>query len=211
MLEPTRIILYVGLLAQLCFAMRQITQWYASEKAKSVQSPISFWTFSLLGSIFFFVYGILREDFAIVLGQLLNFYIYCRNLFFKGMWSKWPIYIRIIILSIPILALAYVFYFHRQMFYTVLSNDDISSAWLVVGTLGYLLFTIRFVYQWYVSEKIQTSKLPVGFFVLSIVGSLMIISYGYYRSDMILVFGYLGGMVVYVRNLMIHYQTKRQD
>jgi len=74
--------------------------------------------------------------------------------------------------------------------------------------LGYLLFVVRFIYQWYVSEKANFSQLPVGFFVLSIVGSSMIISYGVYRKDLILIFGYLGGMVVYVRNLMIHFKRR---
>lgn len=208
MVENESIIIYVGLVAQLCFAIRQISQWYASEKARSIQSPVAFWTFSLLGSIFFFVYGILREDFAIVIGQFFNFYIYCRNLHFKGSWKKYPFLIRVTILSIPILMLAFVHIYKPDMFYTIFDNKAISGPWLFLGVLGYLLFVVRFIYQWYVSEKANFSQLPVGFFVLSIVGSSMIISYGVYRKDLILIFGYLGGMVVYVRNLMIHFKRR---
>lgn len=208
MTESSSIIICVGLVAQFCFAIRQLIQWYASEKAQTIQSPISFWTFSLLGSVFFFFYGILREDFAIVIGQFFNFYIYCRNLHFKGVWDKFSKFIQLAILSIPILVLAFVYCYRVDMFYNILDNDAINGYWAIIGTLGYLLFTLRFFYQWYISEKIKSSKLPVGFFVLSIIGSVLIISYGLYRGDMILVLGYLGGMVVYIRNLMIHRKSQ---
>ncbi len=91
------------------------------------------------------------------------------------------------------------------MFKLVFYNEDITSDWLLVGTIGYLILTVRYIHQWYVSERDGQSRLPVGFFVMSIVGSLMIVAYGIYRSDIILILGYLGGLVVYIRNLMINY------
>ena len=205
--ESSSIILIVGLLAQFCFALRQIFQWWASEKAKSIQSPASFWIFSLIGAIFFLIYGVLRLDFAIVLGQFLNFYIYCRNLYFKGIWSRLSFILQFGILLIPLSIMIYLYLSHFDTFRSVFINKDIGSAWLMIGTIGYLLFTFRFIYQWFVSERLGRSRLPVGFFALSIVGSILIISYGIYRSDIILIFGYLGGFVVYVRNLVIHYQN----
>ena len=205
--ESSSIILIIGLLAQLCFALRQIFQWWASENAKSIQSPISFWVFSLFGAIFFLIYGVLRLDFAIVLGQFLNFYVYCRNLYFKGIWTRILLPFRVVILFIPFSIMIYLYLYHFETFRTVFINKDIGSGWFLIGTVGYLLFTLRFIYQWFVSERFGTSKLPVGFFVISIVGSIMIISYGFYRLDIILIFGYLGGILVYVRNLVIHYQN----
>lgn len=210
MIASESIVVIVGLLAQLCFAIRQITQWWATEKTKVVQSPISFWTFSLIGSSFFFIYGILQEDFAIVLGQLLNYYIFCRNLYFKGSWYRYPRFLKGVILCIPLMVLGYLFAYQRDIFESVLDNEDIKDSWLMVGTIGYLIFTLRFFYQWYVSERLRESKLPAGFFILSFIGSLMIIAYGIYREDWILIIGYLGGLVVYIRNLMIHFQQSRQ-
>lgn len=205
--ESGGVILVIGLLAQLCFAIRQIVQWLASERAKEIQSPVAFWLFSLLGSIFLLVYGLLRLDLAVVLGQIFNFYIHCRNLYFKGVWSRLAKVFQVGILLIPVGILAYLYLYHAETFYTVLDNDSIGSGWLLVGTLGYLLFTLRFVYQWYVSEQKGVSTLPVGFFVMSIVGSIMIVGYGIYRSDVILIFGYFGGLFVYIRNLMINYRS----
>jgi len=203
--EQSFIILTIGILAQICFSCRQLIQWWESEKAKSIQSPISFWVFSLVGSIFFLIYGLLRLDFAIVLGQVLNYYIYCRNLHYQGLWNTLHHFIRVTFLSIPVLILGYLYVFQANIFVSVFDNDAIGGFWLLLGTIGYLIFTVRFIYQWYVSETLFESKLPIGFFVLSILGSIMIIVYGWYRADIILIVGYLGGLVIYFRNLMIHY------
>jgi len=205
--ESFSIILIIGLLAQICFGLRQVLQWWASEKAKSIQSPLSFWLLSLVGALLLLIYGVLRLDFAIVLGQFLNFYIYCRNLYFKGVWSRISILVRIIILVIPLAVLAYLYLYYFETFKSVFNNEEIELGWFLVGTIGYLLFTIRFIYQWYVSERSGVSELPAGFFVLSIIGSLLIIAYGIYRLDIILIFPYLGGLVVYIRNLVINYRN----
>ncbi|MBT8218592.1 MAG: lipid-A-disaccharide synthase N-terminal domain-containing protein [Bacteroidia bacterium] len=199
------VILIVGAMAQVFFAGRSITQWWVSEKAGEIMSPTWFWGFSLIGSIFFFVYGVLRLDLAIVLGQFLNFYIYCRNLYFKGAWDAFPKVIRLFILFIPFFILGYLFMYYPDAFKTVFVNKDIGLGLLILGMLGYLLFTFRFIYQWFISEKLQQSKLPVGFFVISIIGSLMILVYGAFRKDIILLIGYTGGMTLYIRNLMINY------
>jgi lipid-A-disaccharide synthase-like uncharacterized protein len=45
--------------------------------------------------------------------------------------------------------------------------------------------------------------LPVGFWVISLLGSATIIAYGIFRLDPVLIIGQLFGFVVYVRNIMI--------
>ena len=66
----------LGFLAQICFSARLLIQWIISEKEKQVVSPTLFWLLSLLGSYLLFFYGWLRNDFAIILGQLISYYIY---------------------------------------------------------------------------------------------------------------------------------------
>ncbi|MDD4008677.1 MAG: lipid-A-disaccharide synthase N-terminal domain-containing protein, partial [Fermentimonas sp.] len=66
----------VGFLAQIFFSARILYQWFASEKAGKVLSPPAFWVFSILGSFLLFIYGVLRSDFAIILGQFISYYIY---------------------------------------------------------------------------------------------------------------------------------------
>ena len=84
------IIYSVGFFAQLLFSGRLVLQWILSEKSKKVLTPSLFWWLSLLASFLLFVYGYLREDFAIMLGQALTYFIYIRNLQLQGQWQKTP-------------------------------------------------------------------------------------------------------------------------
>ena len=76
----------IGFIAQGFFSARMLIQWILSEKAKRVVSPDWYWICSLVGSILLFVYGWLRDDFAIIFGQLISYYIYIWNLNIKGVW-----------------------------------------------------------------------------------------------------------------------------
>ena len=66
----------IGLLAQVFFSARMLIQWILSEKYKKVVSPSLYWVFSLLGAYLLCIYGWLRNDFSIILGQFISFYIY---------------------------------------------------------------------------------------------------------------------------------------
>ena len=85
------VIYAIGFTAQLLFSGRLLLQWILSEKNNKVVTPSLFWKLSLLASFLLFVYGYLRDDFAIMLGQSLTYYIYIRNLQLQGQWQKSPI------------------------------------------------------------------------------------------------------------------------
>lgn len=74
----------LGFLAQGFFSARMLVQWIMSERAKRSLSPDIYWIFSLAGSILLFVYGWLRDDFSIIFGQFISYYIYIWNLNIKG-------------------------------------------------------------------------------------------------------------------------------
>jgi lipid-A-disaccharide synthase-like uncharacterized protein len=71
------------------------------------------------------------------------------------------------------------------------------------GLLGQCVFTFRFIYQLIVAEKRHESILPLGFWLLSISGSLMVLSYAVIRRDPVLFIGQLFGCVVYGRNILL--------
>ena len=77
----------IGFLAQALFSGRLLVQWILSEKSKRIITPSLFWKLSLLASFLLFVYGYLRDDFAIMLGQSLTYFIYIRNLHLQGEWQ----------------------------------------------------------------------------------------------------------------------------
>jgi lipid-A-disaccharide synthase-like uncharacterized protein len=72
--------LLFGLLAQIVFAMRFVVQWIASERAGRSVMPVAFWFISLLGGGLTLVYGLVRREPIIIIGQVLAVFIYVRNL-----------------------------------------------------------------------------------------------------------------------------------
>lgn len=199
----------LGFLAQICFSSRLLIQWIISEKEKQVVSPTLFWLLSLLGSYLLFFYGWLRNDFAIILGQLISYYIYIWNLNMKNSWQKIPVLIRYILLITPIVAIGYMLAevkgFINQFFY----NENIPFGLLLWGSLGQIIFTLRFVYQWVYSRRHHDSILPMGFWLISLSGSLIIVSYALVRHDPVLILGQSTGLVVYCRDIWILYKNKK--
>lgn len=96
----------VGFLAQALFSARLIVQWIKSEKAGDSLSPAIFWQLSILASWLLFVYGLLRNDFAIIFGQIIAYTIYIRNLQLQNRWKKLPLISRVLALGTPIIAIA---------------------------------------------------------------------------------------------------------
>jgi len=197
------IIYSIGFLAQLLFSSRLVVQWLTSEKQKRVITPTLFWTLSLVASFLLFIYGYLRNDFAIMLGQGLTYFIYIRNLQLQNQWQKYPVIIRYILLFMP--AFITLFYFNNNNIDVTLlfKNENIPAWLLILGIVSQTVFTLRFVYQWLYSEKNKTSSLPFGFWALSLIGSLLILAYAIFRKDPVLLVGHLLGATIYVRNLIL--------
>ena len=145
----------IGFLAQILFSARQLTQWIASEKAGRVLSPLLFWQLSVLASFLLMVYGILRNDLVIILGQVVTYGVYIRNLHYHGFWAKIPRPVRFLTVLFPALALLWLLAADAHTVYRLFGNKDISSALMTWGIIGQCVFTFRFVYQWLYSEQRQ--------------------------------------------------------
>ena len=70
----------IGLIGNATFGMRFIVQWLASEKMGESVIPVSFWYWSIGGSLIMFSYFVFRRDPVGVLAYLPNTLIYIRNL-----------------------------------------------------------------------------------------------------------------------------------
>ena len=68
-----------GLAAQLAFAARFLVQWIASGRAGKSVVPMAFWFFSIAGGLLTLIYGLVKREPVIILGQLLSNIIYVRN------------------------------------------------------------------------------------------------------------------------------------
>lgn len=201
----------IGLLAQLFFGARTVLQWILSERAKKVLSPSIYWIFSILGAYLFFIYGWLREDFAIIFGQIISYYIYIWNLKIKGVWQKVFTPVRILLIVTPVVAIILAAENAEQFISTFLRNDNI-PLWLVIfGSIGQVLFTFRFIYQIIYSARRKESILPLGFWIISLTGSSLIIAYAILRMDPVLILGQSAGFIAYIRNIAIYHKHGRSS
>jgi lipid-A-disaccharide synthase-like uncharacterized protein len=58
------------------------------------------------------------------------------------------------------------------------------SVWKVIGWLGNAVFFSRFFVQWYATEKLKRVVVPTAFWWLSLLGSLLLLSYALFNKHM---------------------------
>ncbi|MDT0691507.1 lipid-A-disaccharide synthase N-terminal domain-containing protein [Salegentibacter sp. F188] len=197
------IIFSIGFLAQLLFSARLIMQWFLSEKAKKVETPVLFWKLSLFASVLLFVYGYLREDLAIMLGQFLIYGVYWRNLEIQGEWKNRNIFFKLFVIVCPFLIIAYLVFFGELNWADLVKGENLAPWLIVLGIIGQIIYTARFYYQWYYAERNHESSLPQGFWILSLIGSSLLLTYGIFRYDPVLIAAHFFGGLIYMRDLYL--------
>lgn len=70
----------LGFIGNAVFSMRFLSQWIASEKRGESVIPLSFWYWSIAGSMLMGLYFLFRRDPVGILAYLPNSFIYFRNL-----------------------------------------------------------------------------------------------------------------------------------
>lgn len=195
-------VLAFGFSAQLLFSSRLILQWISSEKQNKVVTPVHYWVLSIIGSIFLFIYGSLRNDFSIMLGQTLTYFIYIRNLQLQNQWQKVPKILCWVIYFAPSVPIFYYLNDVSKVEY-LFFNETLPVWLLLLGIISQVVFTYRFVYQWMYSERHKMSTLPYGFWLLSLIGAILILSYGIIRKDIVLIAASAFGSFIYARNLIL--------
>ena len=80
---------------------------------------------------------------------------------------------------------------------------DPRLLWLVIGFLGQAMFSLRFLVQWWTSERAGRSIVPIGFWYLSLAGGLTLLFYAIHRRDPVFILGQATGVLVYLRNLQL--------
>jgi lipid-A-disaccharide synthase-like uncharacterized protein len=135
---------------------------------------------------------------------VVSYYIYIWNLDSKGLWRKIPIELRVLLVGTPPAAIVLASGDAASFVSTFLQNESVPMWLLIFGSVGQLIFTLRFVYQLIYSYRRKESLLPMGFWIISVTGSAVIIAYGIIRRDPILLLGQVPGIVTYIRNITLH-------
>jgi len=103
---------------------------------------------------------------------------------------------------------AWVVEFMRQFH---MPYQDNYVLWKIIGLGGTLIFGSRTFVQWIYSEKHKEVKIPVVFWWLSVVGTVICLSYALRQKDSVFILMYTCNMIPYVRNLMLIRRKSLRD
>lgn len=78
-----------------------------------------------------------------------------------------------------------------------------AKIWLCIGFTGQMFFTLRFLVQWWQSERQGRSVIPVTFWYFSLLGGFTLLVYAIYKADPVFIVGQATGVFVYLRNLRL--------
>ncbi|AHB40315.1 MAG: hypothetical protein ACD_22C00210G0001 [uncultured bacterium] len=85
------------------------------------------------------------------------------------------------------------------------------NPWVIFGFAAQFVFFLRFAVQWYVSEKKKESVIPVAFWYLSLVGTIMILAYSIQRKDIVFTTASVLNAFIYIRNLALIGAKKKKE
>ena len=83
------------------------------------------------------------------------------------------------------------------------------SLWKVIGYAGNAAFGARFIIQWIASERAGKSIIPVQFWFMSIIGSVILAIYAFHTGDLVVIFAFAPNSLIYIRNLMLLHKEKK--
>lgn len=129
----------------------------------------------------------------------------------QGTWTKLPRLLQVFLWLFPFMVLYYFYNNNKIDIDLLFKNENIPLTLLIWGSVGQILFTFRFIYQWIYSERHKESHLPFGFWLLSLLGSLMLVTYAIFRKDPVLLLGQGFGFIIYSRNILIGWRDKKDD
>jgi len=80
--------------------------------------------------------------------------------------------------------------------------------WKVLGWIGNVVFFSRFFVQWIATERRKQVVVPISFWWLSLIGSVLLLTYGIWQRDSVFIFAYAFTWIPYIRSLVIHYRNQ---
>ena len=78
--------------------------------------------------------------------------------------------------------------------------STVELAWLSVGIAGQMMFSARWLIQWLASERVKRSIVPETFWYLSLGGGLLVLAYGIWKREPVIILGQFG-VLIYARNI----------
>jgi lipid-A-disaccharide synthase-like uncharacterized protein len=86
--------------------------------------------------------------------------------------------------------------------------EELQRPLVLFGFAAQFVFFLRFVVQWFESERRGRSHIPIAFWYLSILGGVMILVYSVLEGNLVFTCASLLSLVIYVRNLMLIFKRR---
>jgi lipid-A-disaccharide synthase-like uncharacterized protein len=77
------------------------------------------------------------------------------------------------------------------------------DIWTFIGLMAQGMFFLRFIFQWYYSEKAKKTVVPPIFWYLSMLGAILTVVYALARADVVFLFAGVLQIILYLRSLML--------
>jgi len=132
-------------------------------------------------------------------GNVLNGAIYARNLWIDGRAETR----RLGRVPAALLGLIAIFALAVGGVQTLRTNESTTVAWIACAMFGQVLWSSRFVLQWWYTEKSGKSHFPRAFWWVSLAGNLALLSYAIHLADIVYIAGFVPGPIVQLRNLAL--------
>jgi len=85
------------------------------------------------------------------------------------------------------------------------------DAWVALGLVAQGVFFARFLIQWLASERARQSVIPVAFWYLSLLGSMLLLVYSVHVKDPVFILGQSTGSIIYIRNIVLIKRWKKNS
>jgi len=86
--------------------------------------------------------------------------------------------------------------------------EDLIDPLGLFGLAAQAMFMLRFVVQWFASERRKRSYVPVAFWYFSLAGGLMTFAYAFLRQEPVFMLAQALGIAIYTRNLILIYRRR---
>lgn len=187
----------LGWIGQACFFSRSLYQWFESERAQRSAAPKHYWTMSLVGSALVGVYAVSRAEWILLAGLVLNSVVYARNL---ALGARRPVLQRV---PLALAGVAMTAILLTVWAAQLESPDSLPRSWVSLAALGQLLWSSRFLIQWFQAERSGRPTFGPSFWWTSLLGNVALLAYAIRLGDPVFIAGFALGPVPQVRNLML--------
>ena len=84
--------------------------------------------------------------------------------------------------------------------------ETLTNPWVLFGLLAQGVYFFRFIVQLWQSEKEKQVVVPLSFWYLSILGTIMILIYSIHINDFVFIIASILSFGIYIRNIIIHFK-----